>query len=239
MYNSIRTFSFLFGYLPFTLLKLKKVKKLSSNLEPSVKDVYADEVPMLWASGIMKRTKSEITVKGIENLPYGAVLIISNHEGNFDIPTLISSIPKPFGFISKIEVKKLPIINDWMEQMNCVFLDRSDRRSTMNVLRDSIEKLQQGHSLLVFPEGTRSKGEGIKTFKSGFAKIAQEAGVPILPIAIQGTSAIMEKNNNWIKPAKVTVEILPVIPVDTIMGMSRKDLIEYTEEKIATSLQSS
>ena len=148
----------------------------------------SDEVPQTWASGILKRTKSTISVVGVENLPEGPVLFISNHEGNFDIPVLIANIPKPFGFISKVEVKKLPIIKDWMVEMNCVFIDRNDRRSAMGVLDDTVEKLHAGHSMIIFPEGTRSKGAGVQPFKSGFAKIAQEAGVPIVPIAIYGTS---------------------------------------------------
>lgn len=236
MYNSFRTFSFIFGYLPFTLPKLLKVKKLSRELDPSVRDVYADEVPRAWASGIMRQTKSIITVTGLENLPEGPVLFISNHEGNFDIPTIISSIPKPFGFISKVEVKKLPIINDWMEQMNCVFIDRSDRRSSMGVLNDSVTKLKQGHSLLIFPEGTRNKGLGIQSFKSGFAKIAQDAGVSIVPLAIKGTSEVMEKNNNRIKPAAITLSILPVITAEKIAKMERREVIEYTENVIRIAL---
>ncbi|MFJ7936838.1 lysophospholipid acyltransferase family protein [Sporosarcina sp. NPDC096371] len=229
MLKTIRTFSYLFGYLPFTIRKLSKVKKLSRQLDPNVRDFYVDEVPKVWATGIMKRTKSSISITGTEHLPEGPVLFISNHEGNFDIPVLISTIPKPFGFISKVEVKKLPIINDWMEEMNCVFIDRSDRRSAMNVLRDSVEKLRGGHSIIIFPEGTRSKGTGIQEFKSGFAKIAQDAGVPVVPIALYGTSEIMEKNNNRIRPAQIRVEILPTIDVETVQTMNRKKLVNHAE----------
>lgn len=236
MYKSIRTFSFIFGYLPFTLPKLAKVKKLSPDLDPSIRDVYADEVPRAWASGIMRQTKSIITVTGLENLPEGPVLFISNHEGNFDIPTIISSIPKPFGFISKVEVKKIPIINDWMEQMNCVFIDRSDRRSSMGVLNDSIEKLKQGHSLLIFPEGTRNKGLGMQSFKSGFAKIAQDAGVSIVPLVIKGTSDVMEKNNNRIKAADITLTVLPTLSAEAIEKMTRREVVQCAENVIRTAL---
>ncbi len=237
MYNTIRTFSYLFGYLPFTISKLNKVKKLSHQMDPGERDLYVDEVPKAWASGIMKRTKSTISMTGSEHLPTGPVLFISNHEGNFDIPVLISAIPKPFGFISKVEVKKFPIINDWMEQMNCVFLDRSDRRSAMNVLEDSVGKLREGHSIIIFPEGTRSKGMGMQEFKSGFAKIAQDAGVPVVPIAIYGTSAIMEKNNNKIRPAHVHIDILPPIDVETAQGMKRQQLVIHAENIIKQALQ--
>ena len=237
MLKTIRTFTYLFGYLPFTVRRLIKVKKLSRQLDPDVRDLYVDEVPRIWAAGIMKRTKSTISVKGTEHLPAGPVLLISNHEGNFDIPVLISAIPKPFGFISKVEVKKFPIVNDWMDEMNCVFIDRSDRRSAMNVLKDSVEKLREGHSIIIFPEGTRSKGTGVQEFKSGFAKIAQDAAVPVIPIALYGTSAIMENNNNKIRPAQIQVEILPAIDVEMVQGMDRKQLVDHAEALIRQAVE--
>lgn len=214
-----------------------KVKRLSRQLDPDVRDLYVDETPKVWAKGIIKRTKSTISITGTEHLPAGPVLMISNHEGNFDIPVLISSIPKPFGFISKVEVKKLPIINDWMDEMNCVFIDRSDRRSAMNVLKDSAEKLREGHSIIIFPEGTRSKGAGVQEFKSGFAKIAQDAGATVIPIALYGTSAIMEKNNNKIRPAHVQVKILPPIDVETVQSMTRKQLVDHAETQIRQAVE--
>lgn len=236
MLNSIRTFSYLFGYLPFTIRKLATIKKLSSKLDPAIRDRYVDEMPQVWANGILKRTKSTFTLSGEENLPEGPVLFISNHEGNFDIPVLIAHIPKPFGFISKAEVKKLPIIRDWMVEMNCVFLDRSNRRSAMNVLDDTVEKLREGHSILIFPEGTRSKGAGVQPFKSGFAKIAQEADVPVVPIAIYGTSDIMEKNNNKIRPSHVTIKILPAIGVNQMKTLKRKQLVDHAEEAVRQAI---
>ncbi|MHA6260853.1 lysophospholipid acyltransferase family protein [Sporosarcina sp. CAU 1771] len=206
-------------------------------MDPSIRDLYIDEIPKKWALGILNQTGSTFSVSGIENLPEGPVLFISNHEGNFDIPVLIAHIPKPFGFISKVEVKKLPIIREWMIEMNCVFLDRSNRRSAMNVLDDAAVKLKEGHSMLIFPEGTRSKSEGVQTFKSGFAKIAQLANVPIVPIALSGTSIIMEKNNNIIKPAHVKIAILPLISAEQCKNLSRAELLSHANEMIKLAVE--
>lgn len=236
MFNTIRTFSFLFGYLPISVVNLKKFIKQKSKLSVKEYDQLIHTEPQKWATGIMKRTKSTVTIAGLEKLPDGPVLFVSNHEGNFDIPTLLSTIPKPFGFISKKEVNKFPIIPMYMEEMNCVFLDRTDRRSALKSITDTIEKLKEGHSILIFPEGTRSKGQSMSEFKAGFMRIAKDADVPILPIAIHGTSDIMEKNNNKVKPAMVTVQLLDPVSVDVLRDMKPKEAITMIQTQIADAL---
>ncbi len=236
MFNSIRTFSFLFGYLPFSAVNLKKHIKQKPQLSLQEYDQLIHMEPQKWASGIMERTKSTVSITGLENLPEGPVLFVSNHEGNFDIPVLLSTIPKPFGFISKKEVKKLPIISMYMEQMNCVFLDRTDRRSALKSITDTVEKLKEGHSILIFPEGTRSKGQGMGEFKAGFMRIVKDAGVPILPIAIHGTSDIMEKNNNKVMPADVKVQLLNPISAELIGTMDSKEAITLVRSQIAEAI---
>lgn len=237
MIRSLRTYGYLFGYLPISLPLLRKVRKLPKDLSPEARDQQVDQYPRHWASGILKRTGSTIDVQGLEHLIDGPVMFISNHEGNFDIPTLIATLPKPFGFISKVEVKKLPVIREWMEEMNCIFLDRTDRKSAMQVLKDAEQSLRAGHSLVMFPEGTRSQGNGMGTFKSGFAKIAQDAEVAVIPIALSGTSNIMEKNNNRIQPSEVKVRVLQPFTAEEVNKMTRKELVEKAEQRIREALE--
>jgi len=237
LYNSVRTFSFLFGYLPFSLKDLRQVQKQRELLSTEDYDVLVHRQPKKWADGILKRTKSTFEINGLDLIPEGPVLFVSNHEGNFDIPSLIAHIPKPFAFMSKIEVKKLPIIRDWMEAMNCVFIDRTNRRSAMQSITDMVKTLKNGHSMIIFPEGTRSKGKPVQEFKSGFSRIAKEANVTIVPIAITGTSKIMEMNNNRIKPAHVNIRILEPISVESIHTLSSKELIDQVQKKIANAVE--
>ena len=175
-------------------------------------------------------------MEGLELIPEETVLFVCNHEGNFDIPSLIAHIPKPFAFMSKVEVKKLPIIKDWMEAMNCVFVDRTNRRSSMRSITDMVSTLKAGHSMIIFPEGTRSKGTEVQEFKSGCVRIAKEAKIPIVPIAIAGTSDIMENNQNKIKPAHVFITVLPAISIETIQELSSKELIAQVQQKIAVEV---
>jgi len=237
MYNSLRTFSFLFGYLPFSLRDLRKVQLQKGKLSITEYDELVHQQPKKWAHGILRRTKSTFTVEGLELIPEETVLFVCNHEGNFDIPSLIAYIPKPFAFMSKVEVKKLPIIKDWMEAMNCVFIDRTNRKSSMRSITDMVSTLKAGHSMIIFPEGTRSKGNEVQEFKSGFVRIAKEAKIQIVPIAIAGTSDIMENNQNKIKPAHVFITVLPTISIDTIQELSSKELIAHVHQKIAVEVK--
>lgn len=211
VFRSLVTYSYIIGYIPTRMRTLKQLKARKSSLSVSAYDEEVFKVPQHWARNILKKAGVTVEISGLEYLPEGPVLFVSNHEGNFDIPVVIASVPKPFGFLSKVEVKKIPFISEWMEELNCVFIDRSNRKSALQSIQDSVDMLQQGHSLLLFPEGTRSKGNAMKPFKAGFVRIAERAQVPIVPIAIYGTSKAMEQNNNQIKPAHVKIQLLPVV----------------------------
>lgn len=216
MFRSLLTYSYIIGYIPTRMKTLRKMRIRKPHLSVADYDNELYEVPRHWARNILKKAGVTVDITGTEHLPPGPVLFVSNHEGNFDIPVLIAHVPKPFGFLSKVEVKRIPFISDWMEEMNCVFIDRTNRKSSLQSIHDSVDTLKQGHSLLLFPEGTRSKGDGLKAFKPGFVRIAERASVPIVPIAIYGTSKIMEQNNNQIVPAHVKIQLLRPVELSDI-----------------------
>lgn len=238
MIRSLVTYSYIIGYIPTQMATLRRVQKKKHELDTASYDDLVYETPRRWATNILKKAGASVEISGTEHLPQGPVLLVVNHEGNFDIPVLISKVPKPFGFLSKVEVTKIPFIADWMTEMNCVFIDRSNRRSALKSIEDSIETLRNGHSLLLFPEGTRSKGQGIREFKSGFVRIAQKAGVPIVPIAIYGTSRLMEQQSNRIKPAQVYVQVLPSVSIEETESTDEfKQRIQHQIEHALLELQ--
>jgi 1-acyl-sn-glycerol-3-phosphate acyltransferase len=202
-------------------------------------DWEKNKTPRKWAKGLVNIVGGRITVVGAENLPKGAVVIVANHQGSFDIPVLIGFVPKPFGFISKVEVLKIPIVGAWMRVMNCVFMDRSNRAKSAEAIGTGVEVLKQGHSLVIFPEGTRSKGGPVQSFKPGSVRLAIDAEVPIVPIAIDGTADILEKNKGIMKPADVTITILPPVTLDTIKTMDSKTLAGHVQSLIAPYVKTS
>lgn len=235
MFRLVFIFLYMSGYLVYSLPKLKRMQGLPKDLPVGKRDSLIHGTPQKWSKTIMKMTGSKIEVHGEQHLPEGPVLLVSNHEGDFDIPLLLGHVNKPFGFISKIEVKKVPILSKWMEMMNCVFMDRKDRRQAVRSIKEGVELLKQGHTILVFPEGTRSKGGPIQEFKSGSLRLAKDAGVPIIPISIEGTANVFEKNGRMIKPASIKLTICKAIRFEEYKDKDLKVVANEVREIIISS----
>ncbi|CAM3500608.1 lysophospholipid acyltransferase family protein [Aeromicrobium ponti] len=229
-------FLYMGGYLTYSLPALSRIKKLDPSMPVEERDKIIHNVPQKWSRTVMKISGSIVNVSGQEYIPDGPVVMVCNHEGDFDIPALLASIEKPFGFISKVEVKKAPIISSWMKVMNCVFIDRRNRQSAINSLREGAEFLRQGHSLVIFPEGTRSKGGPVAPFKVGGFRLAQDACVPIVPISIKGTADVFEKNGRLIKPARIDIRVCPPVNPKIVKEKDAKLLAHDVREIICSSL---
>lgn len=198
-------FSF-FAVLPVTLPFLKQAQKI----ETPERYRYVQNVAYKWARFLLKVAGADVRVHGQENIPNEPVVYVANHQGNFDVPIMLAATNQPKAFISKIEVQKFPIIPRWMELMGCVFINRSDRRQSIKAIRSGIETIQSGQSMIVFPEGTRSKGGPMKEFKAGSLTLATSSGAKIVPVAIKGSYKLLEAKNR-ITPGTVDVMFLPAI----------------------------
>ena len=165
-----------------------------------------------WAHSLVLASGVNVKIKGLEKIPQGPVLIVSNHQSNFDFAILLGCIEKPKGFVAKIELAGIPVVSPWMRNIGCVFMNRSDIRQSLKVMNEAAEIISNGQSMVIFPEGTRSRGENIADFKKGSLKLAAKAGVPIVPVTINGTYKVLEANKGLIRPLDVKVVISePVI----------------------------
>lgn len=240
MLRTARTISYIIGYAALVsskLPKLKERKKIVTDIRTQDEMVHA--YAKKWADSILKSAGVTVKITGNTKPLDEPVLYISNHEGNFDIPVMIQNLPQPFGFISKKEVEKIPFLSAWMEEMNCIYLDRSNRRASLQMIKDGINKLKEQHSLLIFPEGSRSKGRGIQEFKAGSFKLAKSAKVKIIPVAVYGTSKIMEANeSNRMIPGEVFVHILDPIEPSIFEDKTMQEVSQLVQGKISNTVQS-
>ena len=203
-------------------------KKCEKSGDFSVYDLKLYEITKKWALNRFKDTGSTVTVYGEENVPKDRnVVFISNHQSNLDIPVLMSQIPVPKGFVAKIELSKVPLLEYWMRGMHCVFMDRGDMKQSLKIILEGIELVKKGYSLVLFPEGTRSKSSKMGEFKAGGLKLATKPKATIVPVTIDGTYKIMEGNkNNKIVPTHVKLHIHE--PIDT-SKLSKEESAELSQ----------
>lgn len=238
MIRTIIWFLYFALYLIIVSPFLKKADRLKKTATQEEYDAYIHGMAKRWANGLIRVGGGKVHVHGIEHIPKEEpVLFVSNHQGNFDIPVILSKVPRKTGFISKIEVMKLPMIRSWMTHLDCVFLDRKDRRQAVKSISAGAESLKNGHSLVIFPEGTRSKGEPVQEFKTGSFKLATKSGVPIIPVTIEGTHAMMESKNNRITPGEVSITFGEPLRIHQHEKISMADLADATRQRIIGQLR--
>lgn len=177
---------------------------------------------------------TKVIVKGRENIPENeAVLYIGNHRSFFDIVVGYSIIPPRCGFIAKKELKKIFPLRVWMEFMKCLFLDRSSIEAAINMINCGVDRIKNGISIFIFPEGTRGKSDDeMHDFKEGSFKIAKKAKCRILPIAFNNTSAVFEDQLPKIRRATVCIEFGKPIDIEELSKEEKKSLGKYTENII-------
>jgi len=215
--------------------QIYKVQSLEKNGKTRESIDYIHKVTSKWAKNHVNMSGAKVTIHGSENVPKDIpVVFISNHQSNFDIALFMSYIDKPKGYIAKIEMNKIPILRTWMEYMNCVFMDRSNIRKSAEAIVEGVNIIKGGHSLVIFPEGTRSKSDKLGEFKAGSFKLATKSKAPIIPVTIKGSYKLMEANNNKIKPAEVEIFIHPMIETKNLI----KEEADALPEKVKSIIQS-
>lgn len=174
------------------------------------------------------------TVIGEENVPKDqSVLYVGNHRGIFDIVLCYPRVPGPTGFIAKKEILKVPLLNIWMIYMDCLFLDRSDIRKGLEMVLTAIDKVKNGISIFIYPEGTRNKtDQPLGDFHKGSFKIAQKTGCPIVPVVVNHTEEILEKHMPFIRSTRVTIEYCKPIVIKDLDKEDQKNIDQYVKNII-------
>jgi len=191
----------------------------------------------LWGLGIIASSGCTVEVLGRENIPRGGrVCFVSNHNSVFDVVLTLAYIGQPFGFIAKKELTLLPVINLWILFLGGLYIDRKNIRKALKTINFGIQKIQEGGNMLIFPEGTRSKGRGLLPFKSGAIKLATHSLATIVPIAISGSYEVFEKHY-LVCPVPVRVVFCPPIPTaDMTPDERRHGLMDQVREVINNNL---
>ena len=190
-------------------------------------------IARIWARGILFASRINVTVNGLSNLdPNQSYVYMSNHQSNFDIPVLLAHLPVQFRWLAKAELFKIPIFGRAMRGAGYVEIDRFNQESAFESINEAAAKMKDGVSVMIFPEGTRSRDGNIRSFKKGGFVMALDAGVPIVPIVLKGTWAIMEKSSLRINTGEVSLNIESPIATADYTRENKEDLIKSVRSVI-------
>jgi 1-acyl-sn-glycerol-3-phosphate acyltransferase len=214
-----------------SLIKIKVIGKKS----PKQAEIYAFKKSQNIAKYVLKITKTNMEVSGTENIPEGNCVFIANHQAIFDGFALLAYIDKPFGFIAKKEIQKIPLVSSWMKSIGSIYINRQSPRESIKAIQQGVEKINAGHSMMIFPEGTRSLKSKMNSFKKGSMKLAVKSKVPIVPITIDGSYNVLEVGKK-VTGNKVKMVIHKPIYVDSLSKEEEQDLAEYVQNIIEQEL---
>lgn len=215
-------------YIPYLFLRLTK--------RHDMKNAYVSWVMPKWARLVVGMTGSRVRVTGLEHIPTDrAVCFISNHQGNFDIPAILGYLNRKIGFIAKVELARVPILKQWMIALNCIFIHRSNIRHSLRNMQKGIADVHKGHHMLVFPEGTRSKSPHMRDFKPMGVQIAVKAGVPIVPLTVNGSYHILDGSGK-IQKAEISIIVHPLIETNQLSESEKKNFTQILHDQIESKL---
>jgi putative phosphoserine phosphatase/1-acylglycerol-3-phosphate O-acyltransferase len=154
-----------------------------------------------------------VTVEGEEHLwSRRPAVFIFNHQSGIDPLLICKLLRRDFVSISKQEVRGIPVLGQLFELAGTIFIDRFNHAEAIKALEPAIDALRRGQSIAIAPEGTRSLGPRVGRFKKGAFRMAMAGGVPIVPIVIHNSIDALPKHGVIIRPASVTVTVLPPVP---------------------------
>lgn len=198
----------------------------------SGRQLKAYAVVRWWCRILHFVTATRYDVQGLSNVPEGPYLVISNHSSHLDGPGLIATLPDPIYFVIKKSLAQIPVWGWTATRIGFISIDRSRSRKARETLNREVSKIREGRHILVFAEGTRSHDHRLHRFKKGGFHMAIDAGVPILPVAVNGSRRLMPKGRLSPKPGLVTVVIGAPIETEGFGKEGLSEVMARTREAI-------
>jgi 1-acyl-sn-glycerol-3-phosphate acyltransferase len=201
---------------------------------------FAHHCARAWSWLILKTTGVGVTVEGLERLTPGTTYVfVSNHQSIYDTPVVFASLPYQLRIIAKQSLARFPVLGWHLKRGRHLFVDRRhpDRGGILKRWRTLVD---EGLSLIIYAEGTRSADGRVARFKAGSFLLAIEAGLPIVPLAIEGTRHVMKKGRLRTEPGHATLVIHDPIeppPLDAPTVRDAKELADRVHRIVTTTVE--
>ncbi len=201
---------------------------------------FAHRCARAWSWLILKTTGVRVVVEGLERIVPGRTYVfVSNHQSIYDTPVLFASLPYQLRIIAKASLARFPVLGWHLKRGRHLFVDRRhpDRAGILERWRSLVS---DGLSLMIFAEGTRSPDGHVARFRGGSFLLAIEAGLPVVPVSVIGTRAVMPKGRLRTEPADVTLIVHePIEPpaIDQPTGRDAKVFADRAHAIVAATVE--
>ena len=194
---------------------------------------FAHRCARAWAWLILKTTGVRVTVTGLEHLEPGrSYVFAANHQSIYDIPIVFTSIPFQLRIVAKASLGRIPFMGWHLHRAGHLLVDR--RNPGADIVQKMRRLVGESSSLIVFPEGTRSRDGAVGRFKKGSFLVAMDAGLPVVPVSITNSRNVMRKGELMVCPGEVELTIHPPVPT---AGVPRDHVLDFAD-RIRTSVVS-
>ncbi len=222
--------------LPLSFAVLGPVATILSKItgDPDI----CHKVARIWSGIVLFLSGIRIEVEGQENVPMDTPVIFAcNHASQVDILVLYQALPVPFRFVVKEELFRIPVLGFSMRAAGYIPIDRSGGKKAVKSLQRAAKQIKEGASIVIFPEGTRTRNGRLQEFKAGAFMLAMKSGCPILPVAISGTFSILPKGSIWARPGRIKVRIgTPIQIKQDGRRLKKEEAAMQTRHQIAKML---
>jgi len=187
-----------------------------------------------WAKAILWYCGVKVVTNGLENVdPRVPRIYMTNHQSYLDVFGLLSVLPVDFKFLMKQELMKIPLLGFAMRRAGYIGIERDDPRKAVASMKAAAERIRKGASVLIFPEGTRSKDGTLQSFKRGGFNLALRAGCEIIPIGLSGSGRLLPKGSFRVRKGVFAISVGR--PID--VSRYRKKTIDLLMDEVRAAIQ--
>lgn len=218
------------------------IARIMWGIRPAATDParVVDELPRRWARALLRIAGVKVVLENTEALdPDVPQILVANHVSWFDVLALAGHLPGRYCFVAKKEIRKVPLLGYTIERCGHIFIDRRDHQRALESLEEARRKLDaEKPTVIMFPEGTRSETGKLQRFKKGAFVLAIQTGADVVPAAISGSRAVMQKHSFLIHAGTIVVHFGEPLPVASLTMAQRDELIQDTWDALAGLLGS-
>ncbi len=192
----------------------------------------------LWGKAALLANRVKVRMEGMEHLKgKGPYIFMSNHQGSYDIFALLGYLPFQFKWLAKKELFSIPFFGWTMAAAGYISIDREGTRETVKAMNEAAQKIKDGMSVVIFPEGSRSPDGLLQPFKKGGFTLAVKSKVPIVPIAITGSRDIMPKDKLTATSGEIRIRMGNPIETENYSLKDRESLMEKVSETMSKNFE--